>query len=304
MVRENMAELLSYAETQKLLDELPREQQKLVTDLIPSQISVGGVQRVLQALLAERVSIRDLPTILEGIQEACAGATRAIPRSSRMCAARLARQISDSHSAPAATSRWSRCRRTGRRRSPKPGRSAGGSATRDGAEQAAEFMQRLRAAFDANSAETPVLLTSGGIRFHVRAIVERIRPNTPVLAQSEIFPAGAHSHAAPTPATLPPGELIDRFGNETGNFFSPKGESFDARALPYVCTRMAYTVYRVTQAIHVQEGKAAPWFGEPGGAEQYETDQPASNLRETGALQAVPGDDSGTGKPSAPCGGS
>ena len=118
------------------------------------------------------------------------------------------------------------------------------------------------------------------------------------------WPPNAGFAAAPTPATLPPGELIDRFGNETGNFFSPKGESFDARALPYVCTRMAYTVYRVTQAIHVQEGKAAPWFGEPGGAEQYETDQPASKLRETGALQAVPGDDSGTGKPAAPCGGS
>ncbi len=60
VVRENMAELLSYAETQKLLDELPREQQKLVADLSPPQITVGGVQRVLQALLAERVSIRDL----------------------------------------------------------------------------------------------------------------------------------------------------------------------------------------------------------------------------------------------------
>jgi flagellar biosynthesis protein FlhA len=53
-----------------------------------------------------------------------------------------------------------------------------------------EFMQRLRAAFDAaaKESETPVLLTSGAIRLHVRAIVERIRPTTPVLAQAEIFP--------------------------------------------------------------------------------------------------------------------
>jgi flagellar biosynthesis protein FlhA len=52
-----------------------------------------------------------------------------------------------------------------------------------------EFMQRLRAAFDAaaTQGDAPVLLTSGGIRFQVRAIVERIRPSTPVLAQSEIF---------------------------------------------------------------------------------------------------------------------
>ena len=100
VVRENMAELLSYAETQKLLDELPREQQKLVADLIPSQITVGGVQRVLQSLLAERVSIRDLPTILEGIQEACGGAARAIPAIVAHVRARLARQISDSHTGP------------------------------------------------------------------------------------------------------------------------------------------------------------------------------------------------------------
>ena len=97
VVRENMAELLSYAETQKLLDELPREQQKLVADLIPSQITVGGVQRVLQSLLSERVSIRDLATILEGIQEACGGAARAIPAIVAHVRARLARQISDSH---------------------------------------------------------------------------------------------------------------------------------------------------------------------------------------------------------------
>ena len=96
LVRENIAELLSYAETQKLLDELPREQQKLVADIVPTQITVGGVQRVLQSLLAERVSIRDLATILEGIQEACGGATRAIPAIVAHVRTRLARQISDS----------------------------------------------------------------------------------------------------------------------------------------------------------------------------------------------------------------
>ena len=53
-----------------------------------------------------------------------------------------------------------------------------------------EFVQRLRQAFDAAAAagETPVLLTSTSIRQHVRAIVERVRPNTTVLAQTEIFP--------------------------------------------------------------------------------------------------------------------
>ncbi len=51
-------------------------------------------------------------------------------------------------------------------------------------------MQRLRSVFEtaASTGEAPVLLTSGGIRSHVRAIVERIRPATPVLAQAEIYP--------------------------------------------------------------------------------------------------------------------
>jgi flagellar biosynthesis protein FlhA len=56
--------------------------------------------------------------------------------------------------------------------------------------QLQEFMQKLRATLEAAGAagETPVLLTSGGIRSHVRAIVERIRPSTSVLAQAEIHP--------------------------------------------------------------------------------------------------------------------
>jgi flagellar biosynthesis protein FlhA len=191
VVRENMAELLSYAETQKLLDEQPREQQKLVSDLIPSQITVGGVQRVLQCLLAERVSIRDLPTVLEGIQEACGGAARAIPSIVAHVRARLARQISDSHAGsggyiPLVTlsPEWEA----------EFAAALGGSAEDRQLAMAPsklqEFMQRLRSVFESATAagEAPVLLTSAGIRSHVYAIVERIRPATPVLAQAEIYP--------------------------------------------------------------------------------------------------------------------
>ena len=60
MIKANMAELLSYAEVQKLLKELPKEQGELVKDIVPAQITMSGIQRVLQLLLAERVSIRDL----------------------------------------------------------------------------------------------------------------------------------------------------------------------------------------------------------------------------------------------------
>ena len=191
VVRDTMAELLSYAETQKLLDDLPREQHKLVADLIPGQITVGGVQRVLQALLAERVSIRDLSTILEGIQEACSGSQRAVPVIVAHVRARLARQLSDAHIGaqgylPLVTlsPEWEVTfaeALTG----PADDRQLAMAPTR-----LQDFVHRLRQAFDnaAAAGETPVLLTSAPIRQHVRAIVERVRPNTSVLAQTEIFP--------------------------------------------------------------------------------------------------------------------
>ena len=70
LIKSNVAELLSYAEVSKLIKELPKEQTDLVKEIVPSQITISGIQRVLQILLAERVSIRDLSTILEGIAEA------------------------------------------------------------------------------------------------------------------------------------------------------------------------------------------------------------------------------------------
>jgi flagellar biosynthesis protein FlhA len=191
VVRENMAELLSFAETQKLLDDLPREQQKLVGDLIPAQITVGGVQRVLQALLAERISIRDLPTILEGIQEACGGAGRSINAITGHVRTRLARQISDQHVGAGGyiplitlSPEWEAAFGESLVGPPEERQLAMAPS------RLQDFMQRLRGAFDvaAASGEAPVLLTGSAIRVHVRAIVERIRPNTPVLAQTEIFP--------------------------------------------------------------------------------------------------------------------
>jgi flagellar biosynthesis protein FlhA len=92
VLKGNVSDLLSYANVQSLLSGLPKEQQKLVEDIVPGMISVSGIQRVLQALLGERVSIRDLPTILEGIAEVATGgrSAQSIAEHVRM---RLARQL-------------------------------------------------------------------------------------------------------------------------------------------------------------------------------------------------------------------
>ena len=72
LLKGNMSDLLSYGEVQKLLKELPKEQAELVKDIVPSLVTISSIQRVLQLLLAERISIRDLSTILEGIADALA----------------------------------------------------------------------------------------------------------------------------------------------------------------------------------------------------------------------------------------
>ena len=72
VLKGNMSELLSYGEVQKLIKDLPKDQGELVKDIVPALITISGIQRVLQLLLAERISIRDLPTILEGIADGLA----------------------------------------------------------------------------------------------------------------------------------------------------------------------------------------------------------------------------------------
>ena len=70
VIRQNANELLSRHETKRLIDRLSESHPKLVDELIPKFMSLGEVQKVLQQLLREQVSIRDLGTILETLVDA------------------------------------------------------------------------------------------------------------------------------------------------------------------------------------------------------------------------------------------
>jgi flagellar biosynthesis protein FlhA len=190
LMKDNMAELLSYTETQKLLAELDKDHQKLVGEMIPSQISTGGVQRVLQNLLQERVSIRDLATILEGIAEAT-GYTRNVTSITEHVRARLARQISDANTGEAGyiplvtlSPVWEQVfaeslvvHGEDRQLSMAPSKLQ-------------EFIMAVRQAFERFTlvGETPALLTSPAVRPYVRSIIERFRPSTVVMSQNEVHP--------------------------------------------------------------------------------------------------------------------
>lgn len=190
IIKDNMPDLVSYSETQKLLDELPSDYQKLVADVIPSQINIGGLQRVLQNLLSERISIRDLPTILEGVAEAT-NYTKNTAFITEHVRTRLARQLCDTNTnangiVPLLTL------------SPEWEQAFSEALMGDGEErqlamppsQLQEFIASVREAYDEMSAmgEMPVLLTSPAIRPYVRSVVERFRPQTVVMSQNEIHP--------------------------------------------------------------------------------------------------------------------
>jgi flagellar biosynthesis protein FlhA len=188
VLKSHMAELLSYSETKKLLDDLPPENKKLVEELMPSQISVTGVQRVLQTLLSERVSIRDLPAILEGIAEAV-GHTKNALYITEHVRTRLARQLCHANLSPggylpllALSPAWEQAFAEA---------IVGQGEERQLAmapSQLQQFIQTVRERFEDATAknEVPILLCSPQIRPFLRSIIERFRPQTVVMSQNEI----------------------------------------------------------------------------------------------------------------------
>jgi flagellar biosynthesis protein FlhA len=189
-IKANVGDILSYADVQKLLSELSGDQRKLVEDLVPSQISVSGIQRVLQRLLAERISIRDLPTILEGIAEGL-GTTRNTQALAEHVRTRLARQLCAAHMAPggympliSVSPQWEQqfAEATVGQGDDRHLAMAPSKLT--------EFVTQVREAFEAaaRQGEAPVLLTSPAIRPFVRAIIQRFRAHTTVMSQAEIHP--------------------------------------------------------------------------------------------------------------------
>ncbi|MET3899633.1 flagellar biosynthesis protein FlhA [Devosia sp. UYZn731] len=190
VLKANVADLLSYANVQSLLSGLPKEQQKLVEDIVPGMISVSGIQRVLQALLNERISIRDLSTILEGVAE-IAGPGRSTQVIAEHVRSRLARQLCASNLGPDGNLPLLTL-------SPQWERDFAEAMVGDGdnrhlamaPSRLQQFIVGVQQGYEraAQMGELPVLITSPSIRPHVRAIVERFRPQTVVMSQNEVHP--------------------------------------------------------------------------------------------------------------------
>jgi flagellar biosynthesis protein FlhA len=187
-IRRSVHELLTRQETRKLLDALKEQNAAAVEEVVPDRLGVGEVQRVLQHLLREGISIRDLGTILETIGDRAA-MTRDTSVLAEYARQALGRTI---------TSRYLGDDETLRVISLDPTLE---EAVADSLTQTPEGEQ---IALDPTRAQSlvrslgtqvdratgmgvrPVLICSSRVRRHLRRLVEQAFPQLPVVAYNEI----------------------------------------------------------------------------------------------------------------------
>ncbi|MGH2633763.1 MAG: flagellar biosynthesis protein FlhA [Tepidiformaceae bacterium] len=188
IVKRFAPDLLSRQDTQNLLENLRGEYPALVEDLVPTTLTVGEVQEVLQNLLAERLSIRDLVTICETL--ATQGrVTRDIDLLTEYARAALSRQISrqfadDANAIHVIT--------VGPRTEEEIASSVQASDRGNNVAMPPWQMQRLLGVVGtevervAGNGRDPIILCSSRIRLALRRLLERRLPNVVVLSFAEI----------------------------------------------------------------------------------------------------------------------
>ncbi len=188
-LREYLPELFSFSALQQILDLSPKAVQKLYNDIVPNQLPPTHFQRVLQNLLAERVSIRDFDKIVEAIEEGVQ-VTRQPALLTEFVRSRLARQIcarlrneEGKLRVLTLSSRWDHEFQNA---------FSGEGENRQfvlSPSRVSEFMEHAQKILDLQGAQfpPPALLVTPGIRPHVRAIFERFRPQQTVISQDELY---------------------------------------------------------------------------------------------------------------------
>ena len=188
VVKENITELLSYTEVQKMLDDIGEDHKKLVKDVVPEIVTISTLQKVLHNLLAESISVRDLPSILEATADAVRS-TKSLVSITEFVRIRLARQICHAYTnhdgfIPILTlsQEWEDAFIQ--------------NLAPDGDERQLvmppskmqEFIARVKKTYDeqAMRGHIPILMTSATVRPYVRSMLERFRPSTAVMSQNEI----------------------------------------------------------------------------------------------------------------------
>jgi flagellar biosynthesis protein FlhA len=182
-------ELLSRDDVKSLVDNLKKTSPAVVDELIPSQLTVGQVQRVLAGLLREGVPIRNLQTILEGLADACAE-TKDLRQLTEHVRGRIARTIVEPHLDPAGTLHAAFL-------DPDLERNlAEALAGNEGAANLpagflGRFVDRTAEALStmARNGRDPVLVTRASLRPFLAEAIAGVIPNAAVLSYQETSPA-------------------------------------------------------------------------------------------------------------------
>ena len=190
IVKRNAYELLSRGETKRLIDRLQDSHPKLSEELIPKLMSLGEVQKVLQQLLREQVSIRDMGTILEALVEAATTNKNsvALVEAARQALGRaLIRPLLDPRGElnvmTLDTSIEEECMRAASLQSGQMASSALQLSV------ARRVLDSLRGSFGEQMNEAlPVLLCSSPGRFYLRRVLEPFLPKVVVISPGEIPP--------------------------------------------------------------------------------------------------------------------
>jgi flagellar biosynthesis protein FlhA len=188
VVRQHAHELLGRQEVQQLLDHLAKTRPKVVEELVPQQLTVGGVQKVLQGLLREGVSIRDLATILETLADH-APRTKDTEVLTEHVRHALGRSITRKLLAPDGSLALVTLSAPAERALLESlSRADDGTALALEPARAQRLLARLGEVAERMTAQqvTPVLLCSVALRTHLRKLVERYLPTLVVIAPPEV----------------------------------------------------------------------------------------------------------------------
>jgi flagellar biosynthesis protein FlhA len=189
-IRRHADELLTRQETCSLLDALKEANAAAVEEIVPDRLGVGEVQRVLQTLLREGVSIRDLGTILEAIGDKSI-VTRepaALAEHARLALARqiVTRYIGDDGTLQAITLDPSVEEEVADSLMHTPDGELLALDPERAGSIVAELTDRVQDA--SGSGRHAVLVCSSRVRRHLRRLIEQSLPQLPVLAYTEIVP--------------------------------------------------------------------------------------------------------------------
>lgn len=188
VIKQNAQDLLSRHETKRLIDRLADSHPKLVEELTPKQMSLGEIQKVLQQLLREQVSIRDLGTILEALVETSAINKNpiALVEAARHSLGRalIRPLLDDKGNLKVITLDRAIEEECARSTSQQPVSGGGLQVS-----VASRVMAGLRTMFgDQLAAAPPVLLCSSPGRFYLKRLLEPFLPKVVVISPSEIPP--------------------------------------------------------------------------------------------------------------------